>query len=44
MKLKIDYRERKFTDLMFISNPGFSIEYMNLALGDSGLVMIKFMN
>ena len=34
MKLKIDNRERKFIDLIKIINPCFSIEYMNLALGD----------
>ena len=34
MKLKIDNRERKFIDLIKIVNPCFSIEYMNLALGD----------
>lgn len=34
MKLKIDNRERKFIDLIKIVNPCFSIEYMNLPLGD----------
>lgn len=34
MKLKIDNRERKFIDLIKIVNPCFSIEYMNLSLGD----------
>ena len=34
MKLKIDNRERKFIDLIKIVNPCFSIEYMNLHLGD----------
>ena len=34
MKLKIDNRERKFIDLIKIVNPYFSIEYMNLPLGD----------